>query len=619
MAVAVTVELLINATWTDISSYVRVVEGGGVDISFGVQRENGIADPSECRFTVDNRDGRFTPKNTAGAYYPYLTRNTPCRVKVGSAPRFAGEISEFPVRWDPSESNVYVPLVASGVLRRLARSNVLDSTLKSAVQGLSTYTAVTGYWPIEDAAGSQSIASAIPGAAYGTITAGAPGFGAVDPGVMSKPVATWNAGAQALFVPNAASSTEFTAFVLVSFPSSGLTGGEEFLRVTVGGTAQSWRLMYSPYTGGSVLLQVVSAAGVEILSESPGILSVPIDGATVGIKLEVTQNGGNVDWYLTLIDHGADSGSIVGQTVAAPRYAQIGAGTIGLTADIAVGHLILASTNDALFQTVFDQGMDAYAGEEIGNRMARLATQSGIPITVTENAQYQPVEMGVQPDGSLLDVLRASEKADVGGILRDAITTPGELAYITRTGRYNDQRALMTLDYASGHITFAEPTDDDQNTRNDVTAERVDGSSARIVDTTGPLSAEDYPDGVGPYRFADTYATWKDEQLIYVASWLLKLGTIDETRWPVITIDLVRNPSLVTAWELVRPGFRVRLTNLPALAGAATVDLQCIGWTEQITSHQRRANLNCVPGDVWDVFELDDSTFGRLDQMYLAL
>ena len=184
----VTVELFINDTWEDVTSYVR--QDPGIVIDFGIASEGAVADPSQCTLTFNNADGRFTPRNSSGPYYPYLTRNTPLRVKVGTTVRYFGYVSEFPVRADETATNVTVPVVANGALRRLARSRVLDSTLKSAiVQYIKDDANMIGYWPCEDSPGSSSIASAIPGGQAGVISLGTPVFAAVDPGVMSKPVA----------------------------------------------------------------------------------------------------------------------------------------------------------------------------------------------------------------------------------------------------------------------------------------------------------------------------------------------------------------------------------------------------------------------------------------------
>lgn len=614
--VTVTVELYLNGSWTAITSYVRL--DPGIDITFGLQSESaGVADACACTLVVNNTDGRFTPRNTAGAYYPYLKRNTPLRVKVGTTVRFVGEVSEFPARWNENEKVAWTPLTASGVLRRLQHAKSLESTLTTAIKYLAASNGdITGYWPVEDAGGATSVASALTGGQAGGIS-GSPVFDAVDLSAGTHNVATWGA-ASGTFFPTAATSTAFTAGCYVQLPATGaLTGGEEIFRAEVNGTAASWRVLYSPGSGGGIFVQVLDVFGTEILASS-GIYG--LDGLTFYIKLQCSNSGSDVSWALSTLDAGTtESGTLVGYQIGAPSAAKIGKGTIAIPSDagIAIGHVVLGTSNTALFHNTFDNGRSGYAGESVDARMSRLATQYGIPITVYAGATA-PTEMGAQPDGSFLDVLRAAEKADAGGILREAIDAI-ELAYITRRGRYNDQRALLSLDYSLGHlIPPLEPTDDDQTLRNQVKANRDGGSSGLAELTTGALSSAAYPTGVGPYPFEDTYAVYTDDQLPYLASWLLRLGTVDEARWPAVTIDLVANPSKVGNVEAVRPGWRLEITNLPAIAGTSTAKLQVVGWKEHISSHQRTVTMICTPGSVWEVFELNDSTYGHLDSAYLA-
>lgn len=74
----VTVELQLAGTWTDITDYVYVKDG--ISIRRGRSDEASRADPSQCEFTLNNRAGRFSPRNPTGPYYGQLTRNTPIRV-----------------------------------------------------------------------------------------------------------------------------------------------------------------------------------------------------------------------------------------------------------------------------------------------------------------------------------------------------------------------------------------------------------------------------------------------------------------------------------------------------------------------------------------------------------
>lgn len=611
---ALKVELFLNATWTDVTAY--VYDNPGAVVTFGVRTENATADAAECRITFNNLDGRFTPRNTAGAYYPYLTRNTPLRVTVGVVERFRGEIPEFPVRWNENKSEVTVSASASGILRRLQRSTALESTLRSAITRLSAFTAgnIVGYWPIEDGNNSTSIASAIVAGTAG-VPGGTPDYAALDPGVMSHEIANFNGG-RARFYPTTTTSTAFTAGIMLSLPDTGiLTGGEGLFQVVTAGTAPTWNFLYSPLNGGNILLQCIDNTGLEVLAVTG---TGGLDGNTLYVKLEVTQNAGNVDYALS-IQNGpfTTSGSIVGKTTGAPVLATIGTGTIALVQDVYAGHVVLANTNTALFSTLFDQGLAAYAGETIAARLSRLASQYGVTIGVIDISPTY-AEMGPQPDGSLLDVLRAAEKADAGGVLRDTLNVVG-LTYITRRARYNDNQTVLALDYAQKHLVPPlEPTDDDQNLANDVVAHRQGGSSAHATLASGALSTAAYPSGVGPYPLEDTYATNLDSEVPYLAQWLLARGTIDETRWPAITVDLTKNTGLVAAFDALRPGHRVTIANLPAISGTTSATLQVVGWTEYLNTHQRTVTLNCVPGSIWKVFELDHTTYGKLDDNRLA-
>ena len=613
------VELFLDVTWVDITSYVR--QEPGIDIQFGVMAESAVADANTATLVVNNADGRFSPRNTAGAYYPDLKRNTPLRVTQDAVVRFVGEVSEFPSRWEPSGGDVWAPLTASGILRRLQRASALDSTLTSAARYLLTeHGELLGYWPVEDAPGSTLIANAFTGAVPGGIISGTPDFQARDLGPGTHAVATWG-GAAGYFGPVDSTSTAFTAGVYIGLPTTGLTGGEELFRVDVEGTALSWRILYTPANGGGVFLQVINNAGVEVLVSNA---FQDLDGDAFYVTIEATQDGADVDWVFRALTITQESGTLAAHTVGSPIQVQLGIGTVPIPTDaaVALGHIALADAPAALFHARFYNALSGYAGESINTRLTRLAAQTGISITV--DALTNTIELGAQPDGTLLEVLRAAEKADAGGILRDSISQIG-LVYITRESRYNDGEPLLTLDYAAGHLSPPlEPTDDDQQLRNDVKVNRAFGSSARKVLTSGPLSIQDYPDGVGPYPFEDTYGIYSDTQLPYLADWVLALGTIDETRFPAVTVDLVANPTLTADAEALRPGSRLRIENLPAYAGATDVDLQVIGWREHIDAARRNITFVCTPGSIWGsvtdggFLQLDDLVFGELDVNRLA-
>jgi hypothetical protein len=618
---APTVELFINNAWVDITTYVRV--DPGLTITFGIPNESATADPATCNLTVNNRDGRFSPRNASGPYYPYLTRNTPLRVTDGSTPRFAGEVSEFPARWNLPGTDVWTPLVASGILRRLNRANAVESTLVSGVRRIATTTAaIVGYWPMEDLPGSTSFAA---DGRYptgpGTIRSGSPILAAVDPGVGSKPIPTF-AGSIAAFVPAVpASTTGFTVGFYVVIPSGGTTNNADLMRLQTGGTADLWILRYNSTLGGQLQLIVKNSVSDVILLNTVLAGTAGLDGKSTYIKMEAANSGANIAWYVQPYFPGGGGGggaTLVGAATTNPQRVELGSSI--LTGDVGLGQLILGNTSSALFFATFDDALEGFAGETAQARSERIEALTGIPID-TVVGTLASTRLGPQPDGTPLDVLRDMEKADVGSILRDSITQVG-LSFMTRSARYS-RAVTLALDYAAGHLSPPlEPTDDDQFIRNDVTAVRTDGSSARAIDETGPLNVQEYPDGIGPYSFSDTYNVYLDSQLPDLAAWLLGQGTIEDTRWPKITVDLVANPSLVAAVDLMRPGYRMTVANIPTWQGTGAADLFVIGWTEQYGPNQRTITFNCEPGGAstgYDVFILNDTTFGVLDSNRLAL
>lgn len=610
----VTVELYLDSAWVDITSYVRVRDG--ISIKFGVQAETGTADPATCTLVVDNADGRFTPNNPEGPYYGFLKRNTSIRVLYDAEARYIGEVSEFPPEWDPTGSDVTVSLTAAGPLRRLLRGRALNTALKTVVQSLAESGDITGYWPMEDAEGSTSFASALPGGTPMAITSGAPAMASFDPGAAyagSAPIAVFNTGDTGFGQTSGGSGTGFTLGFLLGVPAAGITDETELINVFCNGSIALWSIAYDNGGGGALRLRAFTFPGGVITEVLNNLTDYLVDGTPRYMKLEVQQDGGNVDWALSAFGVGTAGGTINTQTIGAPVHTIVN--PPGTVDDVAFGHVILAKTSTALFTTAFDDGLDAYTGESVEDRVDRLAGVAGLMMTVVTNSTggtEDSMTLGPQPAGTVLDGLRDAEAADMG-LLRDSILSRNALVYATRRYFYNTD-PVLTLDYSAGHLTPPlAPVDDDQLTRNDVTITRTGGSSARATDTTSPLSIEPPPDGVGVYGYSATVNVELDTQLPQVAGWVLAGGTLDVTRFPQVTVDLVRNPSLAADVDAIRPGMLIEITNLPVYATSETVRLHVMGWTEYISEARRTFTFNCRPADVYDVVRLDDDQYGRLD------
>lgn len=75
-------EILLGTTWTDITHYVRIGDGGSIEITRGTPNEGTSPEPATMNLMLNNRDGRFSPRNPTGPYYGQIGRNTPIRVSI---------------------------------------------------------------------------------------------------------------------------------------------------------------------------------------------------------------------------------------------------------------------------------------------------------------------------------------------------------------------------------------------------------------------------------------------------------------------------------------------------------------------------------------------------------
>ncbi|MFE1349102.1 hypothetical protein, partial [Streptomyces sp. NPDC058757] len=82
----VRVDMQAGGVWTDVTAdaYTR----DPITITRGQQDGASVADPSRCSITLNNRDGRYSPKNPLSPYYGKIGRNTPVRVGVRTGPAY---------------------------------------------------------------------------------------------------------------------------------------------------------------------------------------------------------------------------------------------------------------------------------------------------------------------------------------------------------------------------------------------------------------------------------------------------------------------------------------------------------------------------------------------------
>jgi hypothetical protein len=243
----------------------------------------------------------------------------------------------------------------------------------------------------------------------------------------------------------------------------------------------------------------------------------------------------------------------------------------------------------------------AYAGETATDRITRVATDGGISVAVVTGAEAATA-MGTQFTESRLEQIRDAETTDMGILYEDRVT--GALTYRSCSSIYNST-PVFTLDYSSGHVSPPlEPVDDDQTTRNDVTATRREGGSARYTVDTGPLSTQDPPNGAGRYDTDITVNVQTDGMLQGVAAWVANIGTLDKARWPSVTVNLSSPNLSSTLKDQIKSagvGDWFTIKNMRNAFVYDDVPLIIVGYSETIDPFAHLWTANCMPADPYTV------------------
>jgi len=184
---------------------------------------------------------------------------------------------------------------------------------------------------------------------------------------------------------------------------------------------------------------------------------------------------------------------------------------------------------------------------------------------------------------------------------------------------YNNVGSVLTLDYSQHNLSApAVPVDDDAYTRNDITITRIGGSSARQRLTTGALSVQPPPGGVGPYDTAVSISLDLDSSLADQAGWRLHMGTVDEPRYPQINLNL-RHSTFTSSVDTMNAalvmdiGDRIVINNPPAWLPPESLSLIVQGYQETIGTFEHDMVLNCSPESPYRVAQLDDVLLARAD------
>ncbi|MEU3095501.1 hypothetical protein ABZ690_11950 [Streptomyces sp. NPDC006967] len=503
---------------------------------------------------------------------------------------FSGEYSDWPPRWDRAGKLITIEGEGAGILRRLNQGKkLLQSTLRRRIPSYSP----VAYWPMEEGADATSVSSPIPGVRPFTPTELK--FAADDTLPGSDPLPIVQVGAS--FIAQVPAAADGTWQVEMVYRLDEMPVAETTL-LEVGATGTVRRLQLRVATN-QVWLVGLDSDGATLFTETstaPGFA-----GSWNRVQLLAIESGSDVTYRLQWIIIGENSFQISSTQTAVPGHVVSIRSSFGTGLDgMSFGHLSVFADQ----VTAYNYADHGFNEETAGERLVRLGAEEGVPITVI-GGPADTALMGPQRPATLLEQLEQCAQADDGMLVEDRERLG--LVYRPRTSLYNQEPAL-TLSYRQRGLAALEPIDDDSNLRNDVTVERTGGSSGRAELTTGPLSVEDPPNGVGRYDDSVTLNLASDDQTEPMARWLLHLGTVDEARYPVVSIRLHRAPELIPAVLALTEGDLVRLTDLPDWLPPGPVDLIVQGLSEEVGVRTWTVSLVCAPGSPWWVAVVGDET-----------
>ncbi len=576
----------------------------------------GLADnlepiPGEIVGTFDDRDRRYNPANAMSDLYGDLGLNTPMRFRVGDTEQW-GELVYEPRT--PIGGVRTTEFTASGVLRRLGQGETpLLGSLTRAY--LSADPAPVAWWPLDDPAGSLSARSAVAGVAPLTFDAN------VRPGVVDASEQI-GGGKRPEFVQ------EETIY-------SGTMSSSRIPGLTAAGYVIDLMVFFGPgqtgiadvgfaYAAGSTLRYgrfALATGDPDPLAPMGFNFSLDKDDGAGGsdaesvfcfvprnewhhIRIVITQAGANILMSMLLdgVVGGADgpaagAGTWVGETLGRLETIQLGP----LGEENAFHQVESFSFSDL---AVFAPGPAdigaagiGYPGETAAERADRLLEEEGIPVVVI-GAFEDSQQMGPQGADTLQELLQECARTDAGFLF----ATDDDVGLTLRCGRtlYNQDPAIV-LSLADEEVSVAAPVIGDLLVRNDTVAQAPDGAKGRSVLTSGRMSVQAPPNGVGRYGTTWAVNPYDTSLLEAHAAWHNNRGTFRGVRYRRLTIDLDGAPGRAADVAALIIGDLVRLTDIDVTDSPEDFGGLLIRKEEFVRARRRLVALVLVPARPYEV------------------
>lgn len=563
-----------SPTWVDISDQVR---NTGPVMATGRQSRNGAFEAASMTIDMTNRDGRWTPFNSASAYYP-LSTGAPfqrdCEYPVGSGtwlPLWSGTLSDAQAGFEGQAAGVSQLTFQ----QRLAQS--AQRPLPALVVGQILATSPTGFWPMSDAGGSEGAEDArgvgypalsvkrqatAPRLAFGV--GDAPGPDAGGTRVAFTPasdyesdtmrnadlsVGFWGSFTMAAVIQGAYQPTFFatnTIYQLLDIFSGGFT-------VSINPAGLLTVVVTQPFVG-----SVTSLASTTVVGDNQEhAIGFDIDkvGTVCTVRLlvdGVVEATGTFTYFnmdMNLLTVGASNWFY--DTTISPFN--------GTLANLA--HWTLY---DPTVHEIYAKSITGFDTDTADVRFRRLVALAGVPSSwaLTLGTFNREIQSAGTQGRTLTEVLQELETAENG---RLSVDHQGRIVLASANAYYSPTRSL-TLDgqrHFSLGGTFGTDTDGLVNTWS---GSRVGGEVLTVVD-----EASQDQQGIQANSNTDMPLT-NDDDVLQVGFWKINTTATPVLRFPsvVVTGDRLHADGLLAGALALSEGDQLVLTNLPSAAPGAS-------------------------------------------------
>jgi hypothetical protein len=536
-------------TWTDITRFVRLVDGIG--ITSGRQDVLSSIAPSTLSLVLDNshvtgdptapNGGRFTPGLStspwSGRILPGVRFRVTETVNGTDYPLFDGYANDWTAAYDTDGAFTTCAVNCVDILGWMGTLQPLRSIYDETVLAGSP----TLFFPLRDPAGSSTAAAATSNTApllvtqYGT--GGTLTFTGADDGVTLA-----NSGLSGLVLEGPANEKL----------NAGAGVSEIWFKSTDGATQT-----------------MLSVDGFAFLGLNSGFVTCPVtgiqsantytDGQWHQVKLTINEGVGS---HSTLTIDGTDTVIGGGYAVALgsrTRVLRIG----GDGGNFFHGSLRWASRQSTATATL-TAGTTGFAGESTDAHITRLLSfraNLGSVLDVGRGTVGVHNIAGQTLQQALLD----TAKAEGGVVYADG---QGRIVFLNRAHLFNPA-VTVTLDAAADILPDYQARIDVQQLANDATVSWPGGGPGRITDATSETQN-------GVRAISDTYIVNSIRDATDAAGWLVANQKDAKVRAPTLTADILTQPVGATAQAVMarRPLDRTVLSNLPSTAPPTDVLIQ---------------------------------------------